>query len=150
MILQAFEFLNYPYGWGDLNGEQDCSSFIRMVFATVGIELPRNSRFQSRSGKPIASFDRNTPLEKRLETLKAQGIGGITLLGMKRHIMLYLGMVDGAPYAIQAMWSYTDRVGKKEALKVVNRIVVADLFLGKDTRDGSYISRVGAISNVEK
>jgi len=150
MILQAFEFLNYPYGWGDLNGEQDCSSFIRRVFATVGIELPRNSRFQSRSGKPIAGFDRNTPLEKRLETLKAQGIGGITLLGMKGHIMLYLGMVDGAPYAIQAMWSYTDRVGKKEALKVVNRIVVTDLFLGKDTSDGSYISRVGTISNVEK
>jgi hypothetical protein len=149
VILQAFEFLNDPYGWGDLNGEQDCSSFIRRVFATVGIELPRNSLFQSRSGKPIAGFNKDTPLEKRLETLRAQGIGGITLLGMKGHIMLYLGMVDGAPYAIQAMWSYTDRVGKREAIKVVNRIVVTSLFLGKDTRHGSYVTKLGTVSNVE-
>ncbi|MBN1613599.1 MAG: SH3 domain-containing protein [Deltaproteobacteria bacterium] len=150
IILQAFEFLNDPYGWGDLNGEQDCSSFIRRVFATTGIELPRNSLFQSRSGKPVADFKRETPLEMRLETLKAKGIGGMTLLWMKGHIMLYLGMVDGTPYAIQAMWSYMETVGQKEVMKVVNRIVVTNLFLGKDTRHGSYMTRLGAIRNVEK
>jgi hypothetical protein len=59
-------------------------------------------------------------------------------------------MADGSPYAIQAMWSYTDRIGKRESMKVVNRIVVTNLFLGKDTRYGSYMTRLGTISNVEK
>ena len=36
---QALMMLNQPYGWGDMYGEQDCSRFLQMVFATVGISL---------------------------------------------------------------------------------------------------------------
>ncbi len=39
--------LNQPYGWGDMYGEQDCSRFLQMVFATVGIMLPRDSKDQA-------------------------------------------------------------------------------------------------------
>ena len=150
VILQAFEFLNDPYGWGDMNGEQDCSSFIRSVFATVGVELPRNSLFQARTGEQVAAFDGHTPTEKRLKALREKGIGGTTLLGMKGHIMLYLGFIDGAPYAIHAIWSYREMVNKREAVKVVSRIVVTDLFLGKDTRHGSLFDRLETVRSVQK
>ena len=44
---QALVMLNQPYGWGDMYGEQDCSRFLQMVFATVGIMLPRDSKDQA-------------------------------------------------------------------------------------------------------
>ncbi|MFB3925797.1 MAG: SH3 domain-containing protein [Syntrophales bacterium] len=150
IIIQAFEFLNDPYGWGDMNGEQDCSSLLRGVFATVGIALPRNSAFQSRTGKPLARFGPETPVEQRVDILNSRAIGGITLLGMRGHIMLFLGSVDGSPYAIHGMWGYRSRLKKKEVVNVVNRIVVTDLTLGKDTRGGSFLKRLDAVRTIEK
>lgn len=141
IIQQAFEFRNQPYGWGEMDGEQDCSSFIRSVFATVGLELPRNSSFQSRTGRQIAVFDAADPLQKRQETLRAEAVGGITLLGLKGHVMLYLGAVEGTPYAIHAMWSYNETAGKQEFSRVVSRVVVTSLLLGKGSRHGSLLER---------
>ncbi len=149
ILLQAFEFLNEPYGWGDMNGDQDCSSFIRSVFATVGIELPRNSQFQSKTGKSIGAFDRDVPLEKKLELLVKRGVGGITLLRMTGHIMLYVGAVDGTPYAIHGIYGYHDMVNRKETVKVINRIVITDLFLGNSTRLGPFIKRIDTVKTIE-
>ncbi len=149
IIVQAFEFLNDPYGWGDMNGDQDCSSFIRGIFATVGLELPRNSFFQSRIGHPLESFDGKAPPEQKKEILSSSGIGGITLLRMAGHIMLYLGSVDGVPFAIHGIYGYHDVVNNKEYVKVVNRIIVSDLDLGKSTRVGSFINRIDRIRIVE-
>lgn len=149
IILQAFEFLNSPYGWGDMNGEQDCSSFIRSVFATVGIELPRNSLFQSRTGQSLAVFDRGTAPVKKIDMLNKEGVGGITLLRMPGHIMLYLGSVDGDLFVIHGIWGYRDIDKKRELIKVVNRIVVTNLSIGKNTSQGSLLKRIGTVSTVE-
>ena len=150
ITLQAFEFLNDPYGWGDMNGEQDCSSFIRGVFATVGIELPRNSQFQSKAGRSIAAFGREISLDQRREILSTRGVGGITLLGMPGHIMLYLGSVDGNPYAIHGLYGYHDKVNHKESFIFVNRIVVTDLNPGKSSRNGPLLKRVNVVTAIER
>jgi len=141
ILLQAFEFLNEPYGWGDLNGEQDCSTFIRNVFATVGIELPRNSLFQSRTGRPMELAGRGAAADKN-SLLALKGVGGITLLRMKGHIMLYLGSANGVPYVIHAIWGYRQKDKRREVMRVVNRVVVTSLSLGKDTRAGSFLDRI--------
>ena len=60
ILQQAFEMLNAPYGWGGMYGEQDCSRFIQQVFATVGVNFPRNSADQAMVGKQVAEFDSNT------------------------------------------------------------------------------------------
>jgi hypothetical protein len=52
----AFRMLNQPYGWGDSFGEQDCSRFLNMIFATVGIQLPRNSTDEANSGRRVGTF----------------------------------------------------------------------------------------------
>ena len=56
IVEQAFEMLNTPYGWGGMNGQQDCSQFVQEVFATMGIALPRDSSDQARVGRLISSL----------------------------------------------------------------------------------------------
>jgi hypothetical protein len=56
--------------------------------------------------------------------------------------MLYLGAVDGALYAIHAAWSYREKAGPGEVDKVVGRVVVTDLMLGKGARYGSFLERM--------
>ena len=149
IIYQAFEFLNSPYGWGDRNGEQDCSSFIRGVFATTGIDLPRNSLSQSQTGRALEGFSRETPMDQKIALLQTRGIGGITLLRMTGHIMLYLGTVDATPYAIHGIYGYHTRIKNNDAVYVVNRIVVTDLNLGEETRIGPFLERIDRVRMVE-
>ncbi len=102
IIRQAFKFLNAPYGWGGMFGEQDCSKFLQQIYSTVGILLPRNSGDQELAGKPLVRFDSNT--KARIKTLIERGEPGTTLLHLPGHIMLYLGSYKGAPYMIHTVW----------------------------------------------
>ena len=137
IIEEAFELLNCPYGWGGMCGEQDCSRFIQMVFATVGILLPRNSSAQAKTGFLLREFTVEDSLEEKLKVIVEKGVGGITLLHIPGHIMLYLGSVEGRPYVIHSLWAY--REGDK--LREVKRVVVSDLLLGEK----SLLKRVDSV-----
>ena len=150
IIEQAFKLLNAPYGWGDMRGEQDCSRFIQEVFATTGVILPRNSSDQSRAGSLIAEFDKALDEKARIDLIKTKAAGGLTLLYMKGHIMLFLGMADERPYAIHATWGYRSRSGGKEALRVINRVAVTDLSLGKGSSKGSLLERLLRMTRLSK
>lgn len=102
IITQAFKFLNAPYGWGGMFGEQDCSKFLQEVYATVGILLPRNSGDQEQAAKPLITFKNDA--EERTSDLAQKGKPGTTLLHLPGHIMLYLGSYKGIPYMIHAVW----------------------------------------------
>lgn len=144
MIEQAFALLNEPYGWGGMHGEQDCSRFLQEVFATVGIRLPRNSSQQAQLGQRFAEFDEKSREEEKLKAL-AGAMGGITILPLPGHIMLFLGMVDDQPYAIHATSGYREKVGSKEITRVIKRVVVSDLSLGESTKKGSLLERLKAV-----
>lgn len=54
VLLAARGFMGTPYVWGGASpGGFDCSGFTRYVFALTGIALPRNSREQLATGKPV-------------------------------------------------------------------------------------------------
>ena len=53
-----------------------------------------------------------------------------TLLAMKGHIMLYLGTVDGKPYAIHDTTGYKKMVDQKEVTYAIDRVIISDLSLG--------------------
>lgn len=148
IFLQAFKMLNQPYGWGGMYGGQDCSRFLHEVFATVGIELPRDSKNQIQTGEALALMDAATPGADKLRVLADSAIGGITLLGMKGHIMLYLGTVDGRAYAIHSVWAYRQSRGGRDDTFVVNRVAVSDLTLGEGSRRGSLLDRLNAVKIV--
>ena len=142
MLTQAFRLLNAPYGWGGLDGEQDCSRFIHEVFSTAGIRLPRNSSAQRRAGVELCARDDRTTEETMRALLVERGVGGGTLLGMSGHIMLYLGAVDGKPFAIHALRAYREPAPRTDRIRFVNRVAVTDLSLGKGTSRGSLLDRL--------
>ena len=148
IIDQAFKLLNAPYGWGGMYGEQDCSRFLQEVFATVGINLPRDSKDQAKIGTLVKAFDVNVKDEEKLDILK-QAFVGATILPIKGHIMLYLGQVDGYPFAIHATWGYRERALHGDRVRVLNRVVVSDLSLGEGSKKGSLLRRLKSINIVQ-
>lgn len=150
MIQQAFELLNEPYGWGDMRGEQDCSRFIQQIFATAGIQLPRNSADQGKAGSSIAEFDKTAGGEERIKILETKAIGGLTILYLKGHIMLFLGMADDAPYVIHATWAYRENIEGRDTVRLINRVAVTDLSLGKGSGKGSLLERLVKVKLISK
>jgi hypothetical protein len=140
-IEQAFEMLNAPYGWSGMFGEQDCSRFLQQVFSCFGMEIPRKSTFQGQTGKAIGTFDPATPTSLKENVLEQKALGGITILQMPGHVVLYLGRDGAHYYAIHATWSYREREGGRENIRVINRVVVSDLDLGGHSKRGSLIFR---------
>ena len=108
ILIEAFKFLNAPYGWGGSFGEQDCSKFIQEVYATVGVKMPRNSLSQSMVGDKFLDL---APLSKEAKSallINSAHIGA-TIVHLKGHIMLYIGKYKGEPYVIQTVWGDSKR-----------------------------------------
>lgn len=145
VLTQAFKMLHQPYGWGGMYGAQDCSRFLQEVFATVGIELPRDSKNQIQVGMKLAEWETGTPRTNKTRVLADSAIGGITILGMKGHILLYLGNVEGRPYAIHCVWAYRQPGSGGDKTYVLNRVVVSDLELGAGSRRGSLLYRLNSV-----
>lgn len=144
---QALMMLGQPYGWGDMYGEQDCSRFLQMVFATVGIMLPRDSKDQMQVGSSIVDLDDKSD-DAKIEALAAVPAAN-TLLAMKGHIMLYLGMVDGKPYVIHDTTGYKKNVDGHRVKYAIDRVIVSDLSLGQDSPEGSLLQRLTRLVTIE-
>lgn len=142
IITQAFKLLNGPYGWGGLAGEQDCSSYIQEVFATVGITLPRNSSAQAKTGVPLGNFKGGSEQNEKLKVIKQEAIPGATIFQMKGHIILYIGMYNNIPYVIHETHGYGQMIDSQNFSWIVNRVIVSDLKLGEGSKKGSLISRI--------
>jgi cell wall-associated NlpC family hydrolase len=55
----AQEFIGTPYAFGasDLRNGTDCSGFVRQVYKSVGVDLPRTAYEQSQVGAPVSIHD---------------------------------------------------------------------------------------------
>ena len=144
ILSQAFKMLDQPYGWGGMYVGQDCSRFLQEVFATVGIELPRDSKNQIQVGTRLIEWEAGAPVADKTLVLTDFAVGGITILGMKGHILLYLGTIDGRPYAIHSVWAYREPGPGGDKTFVLNRVVVSDLELGEGSERGSLLERLNA------
>lgn len=149
VILQAFKLLNAPYGWGGMYGEQDCSRFIQEVFATVGIMLPRNSSLQAKVGTLVATFNDESSEQDKIAILSDKAVYGISTLCMKGHIMLFLGLVNRCPYAIHAIWGYSQPHRRGDQTMVIKRAVVTNLRLGEESERGSLLKRLKTVRIVD-
>ncbi len=118
--------LGMPYGWGGLDGNKDCSSYVRDVFLVFGLSLPRNSAQQRLVGKVVAKgFSSFEEMENLLKTLPAFK----TLLFMKGHVMVYGGMQDDDIVLYHAVHSITTHNGKRLRVnKVVKNFMKKDGF----------------------
>jgi len=147
VYLLAFRMLDRPYGWADMDGNTDCSSFVRQLFACFGIALPRNSAEQEKSGKIAYSFKSGETALKRNDQLVKLGKPAITVLRRPGHVTLYLGSVDGRGYIIHNTWAERMKNGNNtNDIHVINRVVVSDVFIGDKSIQGPMIRQFTAIS----
>lgn len=96
---QAFAYLGTYYGWGGADGGVDCSGFLCAVFRTFGIYIPRNTGEQSQYSGTIHSLEALSSIEA---SAVLEQIYVPAAIHRKGHVMLYLGMKDGAHYVIHA------------------------------------------------
>ena len=99
ILRQAFKCLGNIYGWGGMLHSEDCSGYIRDIYKCFGLELPRNTTWQQ--AMPVKKYDMSLmSTDEKLQILKKLPPG--TILFMKGHEKLYLGMVDNEYYCISA------------------------------------------------
>lgn len=145
---KAFAYLDQPYGWGGQQGGRDCSRFLMDVFGAFGLELPRHSGLQAQAGSMSIDVEKVGADEERLAMIDAAHERGAVLLHFPGHIMLYLGRSrEGTPMAIHAFAEYLEPcAGGGDSLRVVDRIQVSDLSLGKQTTRRSFLERITRIT----
>ncbi len=98
----AFEYLGSTYGWGGGLLSDDCSGYIRNVYKCFGMELARNTSWQS--AMPMAKVDMKYMCrEERMAILDKMPAGSI--LFFSGHEMLYLGAENGKYYVISSVGS---------------------------------------------
>jgi len=133
LIAQAFRLLGEPYAWGGSRAGmfgRDCSRLVRDVYATTGVQLPRNGSQQEVACRPVVAFD-GTMTEAERKSLLVERVPPGALLAMKGHVMLYLGAIDGEPFAIHSTLS-----------NGYDGVIVSDLSLGAGSSKGSLLSRL--------
>jgi cell wall-associated NlpC family hydrolase len=97
ILEQAFKSLGNRYGWGGMLNAQDCSSYIRDVYKCFGLDLPRNTTWQS------AMPAERTELASLSDAEKTDAIRKLppgSILFFKGHEMMYLGERNGKLYVI--------------------------------------------------
>jgi len=137
---QAFKMLHQPYGWGEMFDARDCSRFIMDIFATFGILMPRNSKFQARIGISLGQVEGMT-IKKKQRVLD-RAIPLATTLRLPGHIMLYLGKDKGKYYAIHNIWGIQKAGWFGPVTEKIGKVVVSDLSLGKSGPHQSLLHRI--------
>lgn len=118
-----------PYGWGNMNFYNDCSSELQSMFAAFGVWLPRHSSSQMTAGD-MTDLSQDSP-QQRLDYLVRNGKPMRTLIYIGGHVMLYLGNTtrDGrtVPLVYQDIWGLRPADNSRRA--VIGGSVIFPLLL---------------------
>ncbi|WP_206956441.1 SH3 domain-containing C40 family peptidase [Trinickia acidisoli] len=118
-----------PYGWGNMNFYNDCSSELQSIFATFGVWLPRHSSAQMTAGD-MTDLSSDSPAQ-RIDYLVEHGKPMRTLIYIGGHVMLYLGNTtrDGrtVPLVYQDIWGMRPADNSRRA--VIGGSVIFPLLL---------------------
>ena len=136
---QSFKMLGEPYSWGGANFNTDCSYFIKVVFRTMGLDLPRNSYAQIKSLKNFRVYKKN----KNIFLNSMEPFQTLLFNPDPSHIMLYIGKHNDQYYVIHNKWSYKEKNGPNEEEEIfIKKTLVSDLSLGKNSHAGSLLEKV--------
>ena len=96
----VFSALGNTYGWGGSLYSDDCSGYMRNVYKCFGMELARNTTWQS--SMPMAKVDMQyMPKEEKIKFFDALPFG--TILYFNGHEMMYLGSQNEKYYVISSV-----------------------------------------------
>ena len=83
----------------------------------------------------------------KLRAIERASQNAIVLLYMRGHIMLYLGYVDGKPWAISSISEYLRPcTGEQSQTIRLDRIAITDLELGRNTERRAFIERIQTLA----
>lgn len=100
IVSVAMEALGNTYGWGNWLKSDDCSGYIKNVYKCFGLELARNTSWQSMM--PMAKIDMQYMCrEERLSVLDKLPEG--TVLYFNGHEMMYLGKRNDKYYVVSSL-----------------------------------------------
>ncbi|MDH3997401.1 MAG: SH3 domain-containing protein [Desulfuromonadales bacterium] len=152
IALLGDHLLGEVYGWGGIAGGRDCSATLRDLFTPFGLWLPRNSSKQIKLGAQT-DLSGLSLLEKQA-LLAQQGIPFASLLGMKGHILLYLGQYQGEAVALHTLWGLkTADLLHGVGRKLVGGTVITSLqpgaeLLNLSQPEGNLLYRIDHISSL--
>ncbi|MFA6630297.1 MAG: SH3 domain-containing protein [Sulfuricurvum sp.] len=131
LITIGSQMLKNTYGWGGMYGERDCSSMIRDMYTPFGIWLPRNSSAQSHKGEIISFEGLND--DQKLALIKEKGIPFETIIYLKGHVLLYIGMYQESVLVMHNIWGVRtrDKQGAK-GRHIIGKAVISTLELGSE------------------
>ena len=96
----VFSALGNTYGWGGSLNSDDCSGYMRNVYKCFGMELARNTTWQS--SMPMAKVNMQyMAKEEKIKFFDALPFG--TILYFSGHEMMYLGERNEKYYVISAV-----------------------------------------------
>lgn len=126
--------MGQPYGWGGMFGDRDCSALTRELLATFGIWLPRNSVSQARTGS-ITMLE-GMPTDAKEDQIMRNGVPFLSLVGMRGHIMLYVGKYNGRPVIFHNVWGIrTVEDNDTDRRFVIGRAVVTSITPGAELKN---------------
>ena len=128
------QLLDEPYGWAGLLNNRDCSSFTQDFFAPFRKFLHRNSKSQTTNGKLLDVSQLS--LEEKKDYIKKHGVPFSTLVYLKGHIMLYVGVKNNEPLVVHNIWSV--RLKNSSGVKyrhIIGKATITTLEPGKEMQD---------------
>ena len=128
------QLMQQPYGWGGILGNRDCSSFTQDFFKPFGKFLSRNSKSQTQNGLYIDITDLSNQEKKDFIRKNAKPYS--SLIYLKGHIMLYVGLKDKEPLVAHNLWSV--RLKSFFGLKsrhIIGKSIISTLDVGKEIKN---------------
>lgn len=125
------QMLGQAYGWGGILGLRDCSAMIRELFTPFGIWLPRNSVAQAKRGSVISLA--GMPASEKAGIIKKDGVPFLSLVGMRGHITLYIGIWKGQPAIFHNAWGLRIiKDGNDDERYVIGKAVITSISPGME------------------
>jgi len=118
LALLIKSLIGRPYGWGNMNFYNDCSSELQSIFAAFGVWLPRHSSAQMTAGE-MTDLSSSLPAQ-RIDYLVEHGQPMRTLVYIGGHVMLYLGTTTRGghtvPLVYQDIWGLSPADDSRRAV----------------------------------
>ncbi len=150
IIRQAFKLLGERYGWGGMYEGRDCSSFVGDVYASMGVDMPRNTGRQASSPAFTRTpFTASSTRAERMRAVHALQVGDLVYI--PGHVLLVLGQVDGQPYVIHdvARMRYRQANGSIADIKL-NAVSVTPLLPLLFDEQHTYVERMTSIVRMRR
>ena len=151
LIKVANELINETYGWGGIYENRDCSAMMKDLYAPFGIWLSRHSADQAKKDGVFIDLENFLPEEKE-RIIMQRGIPYLTLLWIKGHIMLYIGIHKGHPLVFHNFWGArtTNFLGRPES-KIVGHAAITTLQPGRElnhflSSEGGYLHKIAGMT----